>query len=219
MRVILLERVERLGQMGDVVQVRNGYARNFLIPQRKATRATPETIARFESERADIEARNLERRQEAEQTAEKVAGRRIIVIRSASEVGNLYGSVSPRDISEACSQEGIHVDRKQISLSAALKTLGVHRVPIVLHPEVVTHLELILARSEEEAQLQCEELDRPSPSSSDAEKAGHAEAAAPLPEGPALAGEEESVGEGKNDPVPTERGDPVPAEGEESEPR
>jgi large subunit ribosomal protein L9 len=154
MQVILLERVDKLGSMGQVVAVRDGFARNFLIPQGKALRATKDSLARYERERAELEARNLERRQEAEAVGKEVAGRSVVIVRSASETGSLYGSVSARDIVEAFAADGVNLDRRQLRLDAPLKTLGVHAVPVALHPEVVVEVTVNIARSQEEAALQ-----------------------------------------------------------------
>lgn len=154
MDVILLERVENLGQMGDVVKVKPGYARNFLLPQKKALRANEANKAAFENQRVDLEARNLERKNEAEAAAEKINGKVFVVIRQSSETGILYGSVSTRDIAETASSEGVHVEKSQVRLDKPLKSLGVFSVRIVLHPEVDTRIDINIARSEEEAERQ-----------------------------------------------------------------
>ena len=154
MQVILLERVAKLGQMGDVVNVKDGYARNFLLPQRKALRASENNIKQFEAEKAQLEARNLETRKEAEDLAAKLNGQQFIVIRSASDTGSLYGSVSTRDAAEAATGEGFSVDRKQVILAAPIKELGLHAVIVRLHPEVDAKITLNVARSQEEADLQ-----------------------------------------------------------------
>jgi large subunit ribosomal protein L9 len=151
MQVILLERIARLGQMGDVVRVRDGYARNFLLPQGKALRANEENRKRFESQRSHLEARNLERRQEAETVASRVAGQSFTVIRQAGETGQLYGSVSPRDLVEVMEAGGFTVERNQVDLRQPIKTIGLHEVRIVLHPEVDTMITVNVARSEDEA--------------------------------------------------------------------
>ena len=158
MKIMLLERVERLGQMGDLVEVKNGYARNYLLPRGKAARATAENRARFERDRAEIEARNLERKQEAETVAAKIQGLSVIIIRQASESGNLYGSVTPRNIAEACEAMDLQIDRHQIVLERALKALGLHDVRIIIHPEVDATIQINLARSEEDARLQAQGL-------------------------------------------------------------
>jgi len=154
-----LERVGKLGQMGDVVTVRDGHARNFLLPQGKALRATKENIARFERERVQIEAQNLERRKEAEAVAEKLDGQSFVAIRQSSDTGQLYGSVSTRDISDLVSEAGTTINRSQVLLDRPIKTLGLHRVRILLHAEVEVHITLNVARSQDEAELQAEGQD------------------------------------------------------------
>ncbi len=154
MEVVLLQRIEKLGQMGDVVSVKPGYARNYLMPQGKALRATKANLARFEAERAQLEARNLDLRKEAEAVAAKLDGQQFIVIRSASEAGSLYGSVSPRDAAEAATEGGFSVDRKQIQLVRPIKELGLHEMRVVLHPEVAATITINVARSAEEAEIQ-----------------------------------------------------------------
>ncbi len=154
MDVILLERVENLGQMGDVVKVKPGYARNFLLPQKKALRANEANKAVFETQRAELEARNLERKKEAEAAAEKINGRAFVIIRQSSEAGVLYGSVSSRDIAEAASSDGVHLEKAQVRIDKPLKALGVFSVRIVLHPEVDAHVDVNIARSEDEAERQ-----------------------------------------------------------------
>lgn len=154
MQVILLERVAKLGQMGDVVAVKDGYARNFLLPQGKAMRANDANIASFEAQKAQLEARNLETKKEAEALADKLNGQQFIVIRSASDAGALYGSVTPRDAADAATEAGFTVDKKQIALSKPIKELGLHDVHVRLHPEVEANIQLNVARSDEEAELQ-----------------------------------------------------------------
>lgn len=154
MDVILLERVAKLGQMGDVVSVKDGYARNYLLPQKKALRATPENIKAFEAQKAQLEARNLETRKEAEAMAERLAGQQFVVLRSASETGALYGSVSPRDAAEAATEAGFSLDRRQVALTKPIKELGLHEVVVNLHPEVSVTIVINVARSLEEAELQ-----------------------------------------------------------------
>ncbi|MCV2868515.1 50S ribosomal protein L9 [Defluviimonas sp. WL0002] len=154
MQVILLERVAKLGQMGEVVKVKDGYARNFLLPQGKALRASDANIKNFEAQKAQLEARNLETRKEAEALAGKLDGQSYIVIRSASDAGALYGSVTPRDIADAATAAGFSIDRKQISLIAPIKELGLHDVSVILHPEVSVSVSVNVARSAEEAELQ-----------------------------------------------------------------
>ncbi|MFT5343563.1 MAG: large subunit ribosomal protein L9 [Paracoccaceae bacterium] len=154
MQVILLERVAKLGQMGDVVDVKSGYARNFLLPQRKALSASAANIANFEVQKTQLEARNLETKTEAEALAAKLDGQQFVVIRSASDSGSLYGSVTPRDAADLATEEGFSVDRKQVVLTAPIKDLGLHTLTVVLHPEVSATIELNVARSTEEAELQ-----------------------------------------------------------------
>lgn len=154
MDVILLERVENLGQMGDVVKVKPGYARNYLLPQKKALRANEANKAVFENQRAELEARNLERKKEAEAAAEKINGRSFVIIRQSSETGILYGSVSTRDIAETASQEGLRIEKSQVRLDKPLKSLGVFGVRIVLHPEVDAKIDVNIARSDDEAERQ-----------------------------------------------------------------
>ncbi|SCW92141.1 50S ribosomal protein L9 [Ancylobacter rudongensis] len=154
MEVILLERVAKLGQMGEVVRVRDGYARNFLLPSGKALRATKENKGRFESMKAQLETRNLELKSEAAKVGEKMKGTEIILVRQAGETGHLYGSVSTRDISDALTAAGFSVERRQIVLNQPIKTIGVHEVPVTLHPEVEVSIRANVARSAEEAQRQ-----------------------------------------------------------------
>ncbi|MES0879277.1 50S ribosomal protein L9 [Roseibium sp. SCP14] len=151
MQVILLERIARLGQMGDTVKVRDGYARNFLLPQGKALRANKANLERFERERAQLEARNLERKSEAEAVASKLDGEALVMIRSAGETGQLYGSVSTRDIAEGLTEAGFTVARSQVELRTPIKTIGLHSVLIQLHPEVEVSISVNVARSEDEA--------------------------------------------------------------------
>ncbi len=154
MEVILLERIAKLGQMGDVVSVKQGYARNFLLPQGKALRASKANLAGFEDRKAQLEAQNLESKGEAEAVAAKLDGQQFIVIRSASDAGSLYGSVTNRDASDAATEAGFTVDRKQCVLERPIKELGLHSMQVVLHPEVACSIILNVARSAEEAQLQ-----------------------------------------------------------------
>lgn len=154
MDVILLERVAKLGQMGDVVSVKEGYARNYLLPQNKALRASQSNIDAFESQKAQLKARNLETRKEAEAMAQRLDGQKFVVIRSASDSGSLYGSVSPRDAAEVATEAGFSVDRKQVVVGRPIKELGLHAVTVVLHPEVEATITLNVARSQDEADLQ-----------------------------------------------------------------
>ncbi|HWX50447.1 MAG TPA: 50S ribosomal protein L9 [Roseomonas sp.] len=152
--VILMQRVEKLGQMGELVKVRPGFARNFLLPQGKAIRANKENLARFERERAQLEAQNLKRREEAERVAERMDGLSVIIIRSAGESGALYGSVSARDIADACKEAGLTITRSQVILEQPIKTLGITQVKVALHPEVDLPVAVNVARSPEEAEKQ-----------------------------------------------------------------
>ena len=154
MQVVLLERIGRLGQMGDVVKVKDGYARNFLLPQGKALRATKENLARFEKDRAQLEARNLELKGEAQKVAEKLDGQTFVAIRTAGDTGQLYGSVSTRDIAELISAGGFSVDRRQVLLDKPIKALGVHELRVSLHPEVQVKVKVNVARSQDEAERQ-----------------------------------------------------------------
>lgn len=151
MQIILLERIAKLGQMGDTVRVRDGYARNYLLPQGKALRANKANLERFERERAQLEARNLERKSEAEAVASKLDGEALVMIRSAGETGQLYGSVSTRDIAEGLTEAGFSVARSQVELRSPIKTIGLHSVLIRLHPEVEVTVSVNVARSEDEA--------------------------------------------------------------------
>ncbi len=154
MEVILLERVAKLGQMGDVVTVKPGYARNYLLLQGKALTASKENIAQFEAQKAQLEANNLETKKEAEALGEKLDGQQFVVIRSASDGGNLYGSVTPRDVANVATENGFTVERKQVIIPMPIKELGLHKVDVTLHPEVAVQVELNVARSPEEAELQ-----------------------------------------------------------------
>ncbi len=154
MQVILLQRVAKLGQMGDVVDVKPGFARNYLLLQGKALTASKENIAQFEEQKAQLEARNLESRKEAEALGERLDGQRFVVIRSASDGGNLYGSVTTRDASNVATENGFSIDRKQVIIRQPIKELGLHEVEVHLHPEVMVVITLNVARSPEEAELQ-----------------------------------------------------------------
>ncbi|WP_294607124.1 50S ribosomal protein L9 [Roseovarius sp.] len=154
MQVILLERVAKLGQMGEVVDVKPGFARNYLLPQRKALSASAKNIEDFENRKSQLEAQNLETRKEAEAMADKLNGQQFIVIRQASDSGALYGSVSTRDAADAATENGFTVERKQVALANPIKELGLHAVIITLHPEVEATIQLNVARSTEEAELQ-----------------------------------------------------------------
>ena len=154
MEVILLQRIGRLGQMGDVVNVKDGYARNFLLPQKKALRATDDNRAKFETQRAQLEANNLELKKEAEAVAAKLEGKTFVAIRSAGDTGQLYGSVSTRDLAEVVTAGGFTIERRQVILDRPIKTLGLHQTRVALHPEVVVNVTLNVARSEDEAERQ-----------------------------------------------------------------
>ena len=154
MEVILLERVKSLGQMGDRVNVKAGYARNFLLPQKKALRVNEKNIEKFESEKLLLEAKNLENKKEAEGLKSQIQGKKIVLIRSAAESGALYGSVTARDIQKALSSAGIELNKNQIELNATIKDLGVTIVPVNLHPELSVDVEINIARSPEEAAAQ-----------------------------------------------------------------
>jgi large subunit ribosomal protein L9 len=152
--LILLQRVDNLGQMGDVVKVKPGYARNYLLPQKKALRASKDNRARFQEQRAQLEAQNLRRREEAERLAERVGGLSVVIIRQAGESGGLYGSVSGRDIADAATAGGLTINRSQVVLDVPIKTLGLSQVRVALHPEVSISVTVNVARSPEEAERQ-----------------------------------------------------------------
>jgi len=152
--LVLLQRVEKLGQMGDVVRVKPGFARNFLLPQKKALRASKDNLKRFEEQRAQLEAQNIKRREEAERIAERVHGLSVVIIRQAGESGGLYGSVSSRDVAEACVAGGLTINRSQVVLDHPIKTLGLAKVTVSLHPEVSIPVTVNVARSPEEAERQ-----------------------------------------------------------------
>ncbi|EJL50273.1 MULTISPECIES: 50S ribosomal protein L9 [unclassified Rhizobium] len=151
MEVILLERISKLGQMGETVKVRDGFARNYLLPLGKAMRANEANKKRFESERATLEARNLERKSEAQKVADALDGKSFIVVRSAGETGQMYGSVAARDVVEILAAEGFNIGRNQVHLNTPIKSIGLHKVELQLHAEVEIHVELNVARSAEEA--------------------------------------------------------------------
>ena len=153
MNLILLERVPKLGQMGDVVKVKPGFARNYLLPQKKALRATKDNIAYFESQRKVLEAQNLERRSEAEKVGEKVKDLKVTLIRQASEALQLYGSVTSRDIADGAAAAGVKVERGQVELDKPIKSLGAHKIKVHLHPEVAVEITVLVARSPDEAEF------------------------------------------------------------------
>ena len=154
MQIILLERVEKLGQMGDTVNVKPGYARNFLLPNRKALRATKENIERFDKEKAQLEAQNLELRSEADSVSRKMVNVTVVLVRQAGESGQLYGSVNARDVANELENVGFNVSRSQVRLSKPIKTLGLHEVAVFIHPEVSVFISVNVARSIEEAEIQ-----------------------------------------------------------------
>ncbi len=154
MEIILLERIEKLGQMGDMVNVKPGYARNFLLPQKKALRATKENKERFEAGRVQLEAENLKLRDEAQAIGDKLNGLSVILVRQAGDAGQLYGSVSARDIADAVITDGFTISRSQVVLERPIKTIGIHPVLITLHPEVTVTVTTNVARSQEEAEIQ-----------------------------------------------------------------
>ncbi|NCB50235.1 MAG: 50S ribosomal protein L9, partial [Alphaproteobacteria bacterium] len=158
MEVILLERIEKLGQMGDVVKVKTGFARNYLLPQKKALRSTKENLAYFETQRVELEARNLQNRQEAEKVAETIKGLSVVIVRQAAESGQLYGSVTARDIHDAVRDMGIKLERRQIDLTQPLKNVGVYEIRVALHPDVSEKIKVTIARSQEES-LRLESLE------------------------------------------------------------
>jgi len=192
MQVILLERIERLGQMGDVVKVKPGFARNFLLPRGKAKRATKENIAVFEKMRAQLEASNLKRRDEATAVSEKMKGLVVVVLRQASDKGQLYGSVSGRDIAEAITAAGFTVTRDQVRMDKAVKGLGIHQVKVSLHPEVSVAVGVNVARSEAEAEQQAGPDKAVEAAKAVFEREADAEALAPKAEGEAAQPAEEA---------------------------
>lgn len=192
MKVVLLERVENLGAIGDVVSVKDGFARNFLLPRDKARRATSANLKAFEVERAAIEARNEKNKAEAQKVADKIDGQTYVMIRQAGETGQLYGSVAGRDVAEAIQAEGGKVERSQVVLNTAIKTLGVHEVPVRLHAEVTAKVKINIARSADEAERQAKGEDVIAAQFSD-ERAAAEEAAADMLAGGA--GQQEGLGE------------------------
>jgi large subunit ribosomal protein L9 len=152
MEVILLERVAKLGQMGEVVRVKDGFARNYLLPKGKALRATKENKSRFDTMKVELEARNLEQKGEAQKIADKLDGQSFTVLRQAAESGQLYGSVSPRDLADLVSAKGFTLNRSQIALNTPIKSIGMHKVPITLHPEVEVSISVTVARNADEAE-------------------------------------------------------------------
>jgi large subunit ribosomal protein L9 len=228
MQVILLERVENLGQMGDVVKVKQGYARNFLLPQKKALRATKDNVGYFESRRAQLEADNLKKKSEAEAVAAKMDKARIVIVRQAGETGQLYGSVAARDIAEGLTAGGYTVEKRQVVIDRPIKMIGIHTVRVVLHPEVSVSVLVNVGQSEDEARLQAERFDRgeaPVVLKTEAEAAevaarvaaaAAAEAAAPVEAPPAE--EKEKPAKGKKSKAEAEEpaGDAKPAKGKKA---
>ena len=192
MKVVLLERVENLGAIGDVVTVKDGFARNYLLPRDKARRATSANLKAFELDRAAIEARNEKNKAEAQKVADKIDGQTYVMIRQAGETGQLYGSVAGRDVAEAIQAEGGKVERSQVVLNVAIKTLGVHEVPVRLHAEVTAKVKINIARSAEEAERQAKGEDVIAAQFSE-ERAAAEEAAADMLAGGA--GQQENLGE------------------------
>ncbi|MBC6404333.1 MAG: 50S ribosomal protein L9 [Rhodospirillales bacterium] len=199
MEVILLERIEGWGQMGDVVKVRPGYARNYLLPQKKALRATKANLAYFETRRAQLEATNLAKREEAEQVGNKIDGLAVVLIRQASETGQLYGSVTARDIADGLHEQGLTVERSQVVLDRPIKTLGLNNIRVRLHPEVSVTITVNVARTAEEAEMQAESGEMVTAESlrraADAEDEAIEAALTAAEAGQAEASEEEAAGE------------------------
>ena len=195
MQVILLERVPKLGEMGEEVRVRDGFARNFLLPQGKALRASPENRARFESQKADLEERNRERRSDAEAVARKITGRSFVAIRQAGQTGQLYGSVSTRDIAEVLAGEGVRIERRQVDMTAPIKSIGLHEISLVLHPEVIVPVTINVARSADEPQRQAagEDVLAPERFEEDEEEEEFEDEAAETPPAPPGLGEQPDV--------------------------
>ncbi|MYI67592.1 MAG: 50S ribosomal protein L9 [Boseongicola sp. SB0673_bin_14] len=204
MQVILLERIAKLGQMGDIVSVKDGYARNFLLPQKKALWASEANIKQFEEQKVQLEARNIETRKEADALAGRLDGKQFILIRQASDGGSLYGSVTPRDAVEVVAEAGFSLDRSQVAVDAPIKELGVHSVAITLHPEVEVQIQLNVARSEGEAELQAKGINI-------AERAAQDEAQAEL----AISELFDEIGTAELDEL-QKKGDPESEEGSEA---
>ena len=227
MEVILLERIDKLGLMGDVVNVKPGYARNFLLPRKKALRATKENIASFETDKNQLEAKNLEFRKEAEKVAERLDGMSAIIIRSAGEAGQLYGSVNARNISDAITQGGVTIGRNQVTMDRPIKSVGLHEMTVVLHPEVSVTVNVNVARTDEEAARQAKTgkaVSAAGEEETDAEAEAAAEVAAMAaeafleqpPEPEEEAGESEAAGESKPESAPEPDAEQPDAESEET---
>ena len=191
MQVVLMERVEKLGQIGDVVKVKDGFARNYLLPKKKALRATKANLAFFETQRAQLETRNLEHKKEAEKISAKLAGTNFTMLRQAGDRGYLYGSVSPRDISDVITAGGFTVHRTQVPLDKAIKSIGLHEVHVVLHPEVRVSVTINVARTEDEAERQARGEDVLVEATDEEEAAVAAEALFEEGAGPKAEGEDE----------------------------
>jgi large subunit ribosomal protein L9 len=217
MEVILLERVEKLGHIGDVVHVKNGFARNYLLPNKKALRANEANRKVFEANRARIEADNAEKRSAAEKDAGSVEGKTVQLIRQASNVGHLYGSVSARDIVEALEGEGAHVSKSQIVLDRPIKNIGMHDVKVALHPEVSVTVHVNVARSPEEAELQAQGIDVIQAMFEEQAAPLAAEALAPEAEGEEAPAEEATAEEAPTEETPAEEAPAEEAEQPESE--
>ena len=209
MEVILLERIEKLGHIGDVVNVKNGFARNYLLPNKKALRANEANRKVFEANRARIEAENAEKRAGAETEAKSVEGKTVQLIRQASNVGHLFGSVSARDIVEALAAAGAHVTRSQVVLDRPIKTIGMHDVKIALHPEVAVTVHVNVARSPEEAELQAQGVDVIQAMFEEQAAPIAAEALAGEPEGEEAAAEEASADEAAAEDASADEADPA----------
>ena len=210
MNLILLERVPKLGQMGDVVKVKPGFARNYLLPQKKALRATKDNIAYFESQRKVLEAQNLERRQDAEKVGTKIGDLKVILIRQASEALQLYGSVTSRDIADGAAAAGVKVERSQVELDRPIKLLGAHKIKVHLHPEVTIEITVVVARSPDEADFLAKggtlvaETERAQLEAAEAAQRAAAQAAALFETKPAEAVEGEAAEAPAAEEAPTE---------------
>jgi large subunit ribosomal protein L9 len=176
MEVVLLERVEKLGQMGDVVRVKDGFARNFLLPQKKALRANKSNLAYFETQRAQLEARNLERKREAGDVSAKLEGKTFVLLRQAGDQGQLYGSVSPRDIADVITAGGFTIARSQVPLDKAIKSIGLYPIAVILHPEVRVTVTINVARTDDEAERQARGEDVLTEATEEEENLANAEA-------------------------------------------
>ncbi len=218
MEVILLERIEKLGQMGDVVKVKPGYARNYLLPQKRALRANKANLAYFETKRAHLEAENLKRRDEAEAVAQKLEGLSVTLIRQAGDSGQLYGSVTARDLAQSIAEAGVSIDRKQVALDKVIKVLGLHTVKLRLHPEVQVDVTANVARSQAEAESQAGQGHMVSAEEQrETEEAAVEAVIAQVEEAEAAEAEEVEAAEAEKAET-AEAGAPTPEEGEASKP-